>query len=126
MCSLGVKKQSQPGKWFATANKLNYFDLALELIKNNPADPKTLNRAAKDRLNEEPNYALNLAMSSLYWITQGFGYEISNFDIHDALSVIKQSSKEIGLWKITKQQLEKIGETDTTRFVSKIISTSLE
>lgn len=116
---------AEPGKWFATANKLKCFDLALELIKDNPSDPKTLNRAAKDRLDEEPHYALNVAMSSLYWMTQGFGYEISNGDVHDALSVIKQSAKEIGLWEITKQQLEKMVETDATVFISKTISASL-
>jgi len=115
---------AEPGKWFATANRLKCFNLALELIKDNPADPKTLNRAAKDRLDEEPNYSLNVAMSSLYWMTQGFGYEISSFDVHDALSVIKQSAKELGLWKVTKQQLGKMVETDTTGFISKIISTS--
>lgn len=116
---------AEPGKWFATANKLKCFDLALELIKDNPSDPKTLNRAAKDRLDEEPNYALNVAMSSLYWMTKGFGYEISNGDVHDALSVIKQSAKELGLWKTTKRQLEKMVETDATVFISKTISASL-
>jgi hypothetical protein len=115
----------EPGKWFATANKLKCFDLALELIKANPADPKTLNRAAKNRLDKEPNYSLNVAMSSLYWMTQGFGYEISNCDVHDALSIIKQSAKELGLWRITKQQLEKMVETDTMAFISKTISASL-
>ena len=99
--------------------------MALELIKNNPTDPKTLNRAAKDRLDENPNYALNVAMSSLYWMSQGFGYEISNFDVHDALSVIKQASMELGIWEITKQQLGKMVETDSTGFVSKAISASL-
>jgi tetratricopeptide (TPR) repeat protein len=57
----------EEGKWFATAKELGLLDLALELARKGPCDPKTLARAARDHLESNPAFALDVGMSALAW-----------------------------------------------------------
>ena len=74
-------KPGEEGKWFATAKDLELFDLAIELVALNPADPRTLARAAKDFSSTKPDFAISAGMASLYWISKGYGYEIASEDV---------------------------------------------
>ena len=74
----------QEGKWFATAKELGLYELALELAKRSPCDPKTLTRAARDNVDKEPEFALGSALAALRWLSEGWGYEVDNFDVVDA------------------------------------------
>ncbi len=74
----------QEGKWFAAAKDLKLFELALELANRTPCDPKTLTRAARDYVNKEPEFALGSAMAALHWLSEGWGYEVTNFDVVEA------------------------------------------
>lgn len=76
--------QGEEGKWFATAKKLELYVLALELANQSPCDPKTLTRAARDYLDSEPVFALGSAMAALRWLSEGWGYEVTNVDVTDA------------------------------------------
>jgi len=55
----------EPGKWFATAKTLKLFDQATRLPWTSPCDPKTLNRAARDHLNTQPEFAMQCSLASL-------------------------------------------------------------
>ncbi len=66
---IGSTPESE-GKWFATARKLGFMELALRLAQKSPCDPATLNRAAKDTLDSDPKFALGVAMASLHWLCQ--------------------------------------------------------
>jgi hypothetical protein len=72
------------GKWFATARQLGFLDLAVRLAQNSPCEPRTLNRAAKDLLAENPSAALAIAMSSLRWMCEGAAYELTGIDVYSA------------------------------------------
>jgi hypothetical protein len=74
----------EEGKWFATAKALELYDLALELANRTPCDPKTLTRAARDYLDAEPAFALGCAMAALYWLSEGWGYEVTSADVLEA------------------------------------------
>ncbi|HWQ91061.1 MAG TPA: hypothetical protein VN673_05270 [Clostridia bacterium] len=74
------------GKWFATARQLGFLDLAVKLALTSPCEPRTLNRAAKDLLAENPSAALAIAMSSLRWICEGAAYDLSGMDVYSACS----------------------------------------
>jgi hypothetical protein len=74
------------GKWFATARQLGFLDLAVKLAQASPCDPRTLNRAARDLLGDHPEAALTIAMASLRWMCDGWGYEISGIDVYSATS----------------------------------------
>lgn len=112
---------AEPGKWFATANKIGCYDIALELIKNSPADPKTLNRAADKHLATNPSYALDVSLIALQWMMQGYGYEITGLDIHQTLSLIKQAAIATEKWNMVKKQLYEVAGKDTSAWCSKII-----
>lgn len=113
---------AEPGKWFATANKIGCYDIALKLIQESPADPKTLNRAAEKHLATNPDYALKVAFIALQWMIRGYGYEITGLDVHAALSVIKQAAIATGEWNVVKNQLRKIINENAPTWCLKIIS----
>ena len=71
----------QEGKWFATAKTLKQYDLALALARRAPVDPKTLARAARDHVKDQPAFALEVALMALYWMARGEGYELTGADV---------------------------------------------
>src|SRR5262249_55730319 len=44
------------GKWFAAAKEAGFLELAMELAKEWPCDPKTLTRAARDFIETNPGF----------------------------------------------------------------------
>lgn len=71
----------EEGKWFATAKTLKQFELALALARRAPVDPKTLVRAARDHVKNQPAFALEVALMALYWMARGEGYELTGTDV---------------------------------------------
>ena len=91
---------SQPGaegKWFAAAKDEGLFDLATELVKQSPTDPRTLTRAAKDYGTEQPSFALASGLAALRWISLGHGYEITSLDVQDAYNALKRAAPFAGI-----------------------------
>ena len=85
------------GKWFAAAKEAGMFELAAELAHTSPTDPRTLTRPARDFATEQPQFALNAALSALRWIARGHGYEITGADILDAAHALQQACTQAGL-----------------------------
>lgn len=90
------------GKWFAAAKDAGLFALAVELANQSPTDPRTLTRAARDFAADQPQFAINAALSALRWIARGHGYEITGADILDTAHALQQASTQAG---IDQQQL---------------------
>lgn len=63
----------EEGRWFATARSLKCYELALELARRSPTDPKTLTRVARDHCASEPAFAREAALLALHWLGAGFG-----------------------------------------------------
>ena len=74
----------EPGKWFATAKTLKLFEQATRLAWASPCDPKTLNRAARDHLKTQPDFAMQCALASLHWMSMGHGFELTGLDVLEA------------------------------------------
>ncbi|MFP8835879.1 hypothetical protein ACLIJR_16580 [Hydrogenophaga sp. XSHU_21] len=74
----------EPGKWFATAKTLKLFEQATRLAWASPCDPKTLNRAARDYLKTQPDFAMQCALASLHWMSLGHGFELTGLDVLEA------------------------------------------
>lgn len=49
-----------------------------------PCDPKTLNRAARDHLKTQPDFAMQCALASLHWMSMGHGFELTGLDVLEA------------------------------------------
>lgn len=57
----------EQGKWFANAKEIGDLELALSLCTEYACEPTTLNRAAQDFLETNPEFALGVALAS-FWV----------------------------------------------------------
>ncbi|MGZ8172274.1 MULTISPECIES: hypothetical protein [Methylobacter] len=91
---------SQPGsegKWFAAAKDAGLFDLAIELVSQSPTDPRTLLRAAHDYAEQRPDFALSAGLTALYWMSRGYGYQITATDVLDAYKSLILAANHAGI-----------------------------
>lgn len=91
---------SQPGsegKWFAAAKDAGLFDLAIELVNQSPTDPRTLVRAARDYAEQRPDFALSAGLTALYWMSRGYGYQITATDVLDAYKLLILAANHAGI-----------------------------
>lgn len=116
------------GKWFATAKSLGMLPLALKLAHQSPCEPKTLNRAARDYMDKEPKFALGVAIASLHWLSQGWGYEITVFDVYSAYDYAMKAAEKLGLEDQVRRDITKIVDQDTSpsMFVKGVLGRHLE
>ena len=84
LADLVLTTPGEEGKWFAAAKEAGLYDEALELASRTPCDPKTLTRAARDYAEDQPQFALGAGLLALYWLVQGYGYEITSADVWEA------------------------------------------
>ena len=118
----------EEGKWFATAKSLGMLPLALKLAHRSPCDPKTLNRAARDFLDKEPEFSLGVAMASLKWLSEGWGYEITGLDVVSAYDYAMKAAAKLGLEEQVQRDIKNIVEQDTSpgMFVKDLLGSRLE
>lgn len=83
----------EEGRWFATAKSLAYFELAAILAYKSPGNIETLNRAARDFVEKNPAFALNVAFTSLKWLAVGHFYELMGFDLYNSVCYVLDVSK---------------------------------
>ena len=102
------------GKWFAAAKSSGMLPLALKIAHQSPCDPKTLNRAARDYLDKDPRFALGVAMASLHWLSQGWGYEITGLDVHSAFQYATKAAQKLGLEEQIRRDIKKMVAEDTS------------
>lgn len=98
----------EEGKWFATARSLERFDLAIKLAWRSPCDPKTLTRAARDRLAEAPAFAADAALAALHWMAAGYGYELTGLDAQAAHVLALEAGGTLGQSEQVQRHIERI------------------
>lgn len=116
----------EEGKWFAAAKELGLFNLAIELANKNPADPKTLNRAARDHLTERPAFALEAALASILWIALGYGYELTTADVLDACDFALKAGEVLGKSDEVRARITRLLPRNGEPFVRATILRRLE
>ena len=102
----------EEGRWFATAKSQGLLPLALKLAHQSPCEPKTLNRAARDYLDKNPKFALGVAIASLHWLAEGWGYEITGSDVFAAYDYAMKAAEILSLSDQVKADIAKIVSTD--------------
>jgi len=118
----------EEGKWFATAKSIGMLPLALELAHKSPCDPRTLNRAARDYIDKEPKFALGVAIASLHWLAEGWGYEITGIDVLTAYDHAIKAAEKIGVEKEVHRDIREIVENDKSAgtFVKNVLKRYLD
>jgi len=115
----------EEGKWFATARELKLYDLALDLARRSPCDPKTLTRAARDHVDTEPEFALGAALAALHWLGQGWGYEMTSADVVDAYDRAIDAASRFNKVDVVSNQIRRLVESNESasmRFVRQSLS----
>jgi hypothetical protein len=73
LADLAADTPGEEGKWFAAAKEARLYDLALDLARRSPCDPRTLVRAARDLAARQPAFAVEAGLLALHWIVEGHG-----------------------------------------------------
>lgn len=115
------------GKWFAAAKDAGLYDEALALASRTPCDPKTLARAARDHTEKQPAFAASAGLLSLYWLVQGYGYEITSVDVWDAYRATLAAAERHGSAAAVRERVRKMvaAEGAGERFVTKVLGREL-
>jgi len=98
----------QEGRWFATARSLRFYNLAAEIAQRAPCDPRTLNRAAAERLSHDPSFAYDVAVASLRWIAGGHGHLIDGADVFDAYDIALEAARRLERVPLLREQISMI------------------
>jgi tetratricopeptide (TPR) repeat protein len=93
---LVARTPGQEGKWFAAAKEAGLLEMAIGLANQSPCDPKTLTRAARDFIEQNPVFALEAGLAALRWFGEGFGYEVSGVDVWAAYSHTINAAERVG------------------------------
>ena len=117
----------EEGKWFAAAKSAGLFDEAIALANRTPCAPQTLTRAARDFAETNPAFAIEAGMAALHWLVEGFGYEITGVDVHDAYSHTMRAAENAGRAEETRQRIRDIVSRDTRgeQFVTRVLGVEL-
>jgi hypothetical protein len=117
----------EEGKWFASAKELGLHDVAVELAWASPCDPRTLTRAARDRMAQYPEFALEVGCAALHWLARGCGYEITSADVHRAYSAVMRAAEALGRTEETKERVRELVAAEAgDGFVSRALGRDLD
>jgi len=128
LADLVASSPGNEGKWFAAAKAAGLYAEAIELANRTPCDPKTLTRAARDLKGTEPLFAVEAGFTALRWLSAGYGYEITGFDVREAFDFTMEAARNAGSLEETLLRIRKLVENDTSgnSFASRIIGRELE
>lgn len=124
LADLVAATPGEEGKWFATAKDLGLYDVALELVRTSPCDPKTLARAAREHAVTQPSFAVEAGYAALQWLAKGFGYEITGADVWLAYSSALQAAETLGRAPETKERIRALAN-ERPSFVTEILGREL-
>jgi hypothetical protein len=126
LADLVATTPGEEGKWFAAAKDAGLLEEALleealALANRTPTDPKTLTRAARDHVEEEPEFALGAGMAALRWLAAGYGYEITGADVWSAYAHTLQAAKAAGREEPVRAEVRSLVDSDKTGFLARVL-----
>jgi hypothetical protein len=110
------------GKWFAAAKDAGLYKEALALAERTPCDPRTLTRAARDHVDDEPAFAVGAGLLALHWLVRGYGYEITGADVLAAYSNTLKAAERTATTAQVKEKISMmIASAPDGGFVARIL-----
>jgi hypothetical protein len=98
-----AESSGDPGRWFAAAKDVGLLDLALEFATEGRTDPRTLSRAARDLLEEDAQFCLQVGRLAIQRIFEGYGYELTGGDVIDAYGYFMAAAERLGVAENARQ-----------------------
>jgi hypothetical protein len=120
---LVARTPGDEGKWFAAAKEAGFWELAIDLAKASPCDPKTLTRAARDFSETNPVFALQSGLAALHWLAQGYGYEITGADVWAAYSNTMKAAERLNCRDEVRERIR--ASIDNKGFVAQVLGREL-
>ncbi len=123
LTDLVAQDPAQAGKWFAAAKDAKLFEEAIALANSSPCAPQTLIRAARDFADENPVFAVEAGMAALRWLADGYGYEVTDGDVHAACDFTMRASANAGTETQTRERIRTVAAKAGSggRFVTRIL-----
>ncbi|MDQ6616527.1 MAG: hypothetical protein M3083_17745 [Actinomycetota bacterium] len=113
-------------KWFAAAKEAGLYQEALELARLSPCDPKTLTRAARDLVEDQPAFALGAGLLALHWLVEGYGYEITGADVWAAYTNTMKAAANGGRVDETRERVKQLVASEgPVGFVARLLGAEL-
>ena len=124
---LVAQTPGEEGNWFAAAKSAGLYEEAITLARRTPGSPQTLTRAARDFAEKRPDFAVDAGMTALYWLVEGYGYNITNVEVTDAYTQTMNAAEHAGCAEQTRQRIRELvaRETFGERFVTRILGRQL-
>jgi len=124
---LAASTPGEEGKWFAAAKSAELFDAAIALARRTPCSPQTLTRAARNFSEKNPAFAIEAGMTALHWLVEGYGYNITNVEVHAAYANTMKAAENAGCANEIQQRIRDLvaNETFGERFVTRILGRQL-
>lgn len=91
-----IATHGRKGKWFAAARAAGCLELARECAADGAAEPKTLLRAVRDLVEDEPRFAADIATVALRHVLDGRGYETGPDDAVAAVRHLLAAARTLG------------------------------
>ncbi len=108
LTDLVADSPGEEGKWFAAAKTAGLYDEAIDLANRAPCSPQTLTRAARDFREKRPAFAVEAGVAALRWLTEGYGYDVSNFDVLSAFEHTMTAAGRAGCAAETLERVQKL------------------
>jgi hypothetical protein len=127
LADLVTTTPGEEGKWFAAAKDAGLFNEALALAGRTPCDPKTLTRAAREFIDDQPAFAIGAGLLALHWLVAGYGYEITGADVWAAYDATMKAGERQGDAAAIKGRIRRIvaAESANSGFVTKVLGREL-
>lgn len=87
----------EPGRWFAAAKDAGFLDLAMRFANEGRTDPRTLSRAARDLVQKDARFSLQVGRLAIQRILEGYGYELIGADVIDAYKHFMAAALTLGV-----------------------------
>jgi hypothetical protein len=84
-------------------------------------------RAPRDHTEKQPGFAVGAGLLALYWLVQGYGYEVTSLDVWDAYRATLAAAERHGSAAAVKERVRKLvaAEGAGERFVTKVLGREL-
>ena len=100
-----AESSGDPGHWSAAAKDAGFLNLAVYFAQTGSTDPRTLSRASRDLLEKDAKFSLQVGRMAIERMLDGYGYDLTAFDVIDAYGHLVKAAEELGLVRAARDDV---------------------